>query len=220
MDIGTGLLVHAQSNVQLYQQLQEDGYSETELAGIFRVYEFVRARFAGRYQSSGRSFVCHLVGTASIMARVTRQPTLTAAGLIHSVYRTKDSRHGSREVAHSLRQPIIDAVGSEPERYALGFFQTRHHYDTLRQRVDKFQPFESNVATLLLCDDLEKLSSRNVLYGNRLEERLRKYSRQGDDMVALAKGLGHISLSDELAQALKKISVAKISPVLRHAARS
>jgi (p)ppGpp synthase/HD superfamily hydrolase len=216
----TSLQIPAQINIQLYQQLQEDGYSETELERIRRVYEFVSSRFAGRYQSSGRPFLCHLVGTASVVARVTRRPALAAAGLVHSVHRTKESRDGSREVADSLRQPIIEAIGAELERYALGFFQTRHHYDVLRQRVGGFQPFEADVATLLLCDDLEKLSSRNVLYSDRPEERIRKFRQKGPDMVALARELGLTSLAEELTQALEATFVSEIPRVLRQSSGS
>ena len=76
----------AQTNVALYRQMHDFGYAAGALQLARDAYELVSVPFAGHYRACGKPFVCHLVGTASIMASLRVSPELVVAGLLHSAY--------------------------------------------------------------------------------------------------------------------------------------
>ncbi len=65
-----------QTNIQLFNQLRHAGYSQMELKLVRDAYELAMDLFTGRFQPSGKSFMAHVVGTASILGL----PALTRAG--------------------------------------------------------------------------------------------------------------------------------------------
>jgi (p)ppGpp synthase/HD superfamily hydrolase len=56
-----------QTNLQLYNQLRMQGYSDTQLAVVHRAYELLITIYPGYYQADGKPFVAHTVGVASIL---------------------------------------------------------------------------------------------------------------------------------------------------------
>ena len=62
-------LTVSQTNVQLYNRLAGLGYGIEALATVQRAYELAARLYAGRFQASGREFLCHGVGVASLLAR-------------------------------------------------------------------------------------------------------------------------------------------------------
>ncbi|MEJ2615278.1 MAG: hypothetical protein P8Z35_09975, partial [Ignavibacteriaceae bacterium] len=73
---------YAQTAVCLYNQLREDNYSNREIELVEKTYKLSRLLFSGRFQPSGKDFLSHCVGTASILASVHLPAELVAAGLI------------------------------------------------------------------------------------------------------------------------------------------
>jgi len=43
------------------------GYDEQEIAAVKNSYELAMTLFTGRFRGSGKTFIAHLVGTASIL---------------------------------------------------------------------------------------------------------------------------------------------------------
>ena len=201
------LPVYAQTNVQLYRELEAGGCSLEALAAVRRAYDLATRLFAGRIQSSGRPFLCHLVGTASILARLGRGHDVVAAGVLHSVYRRADRGDDSKGIAR-CRKLVIEGVGAEVEEVLLRFFQTRRCYEVLRERAGDLDALDRDVALMLLADELEKLSSRNLLYDSRVDERLARYRRKGADMIGLARVLGFPHLTSELAAHLEAVGAS------------
>ena len=74
----------AQTNLALYQQLHDLGYTPEKLADIREAYELATALFAGRFRPCGRPFTAHLVGTASVLAKLGAPAAVVAAGLLHA----------------------------------------------------------------------------------------------------------------------------------------
>ena len=58
---------YAQTNVQLFNQLQSEGYSARDRELVRLAYEFAMGLFTGLFLPSGKTFIDHLVGTASIL---------------------------------------------------------------------------------------------------------------------------------------------------------
>ena len=59
---------YAQTNIQLYNQLQQQGYSVQELVQVRSTYELGITLMPGHFRPSGKPMETHLVGTASILA--------------------------------------------------------------------------------------------------------------------------------------------------------
>ena len=70
------MTAYAQTNIQLYNQLAELGYTAEDVRRVHRGYGLAMQLFTGSYRGSGRPFLSHLVGTASVLASV-RAPIST-----------------------------------------------------------------------------------------------------------------------------------------------
>ncbi len=82
-----GVTLHvAQTNLSLYRQLHDAGYTHSDVIWVRDAYELAATLFAGQYRGSGKPFVAHLVGTASILAAIDAPPSAVVAGLMHAVY--------------------------------------------------------------------------------------------------------------------------------------
>src|SRR5688572_20530292 len=82
---GKAVHSYAQTNIQLFNQLRGDGYSKADLGLVRDAYELAMLLFSGRFQPSGKSFIAHVVGTASILAWHRLPAPVVAAGLLHNV---------------------------------------------------------------------------------------------------------------------------------------
>src|SRR5262249_35216584 len=77
---------YAQTNIQRYGQLAELGYPATDVSRIHRGHGLAMQLFTGLFRGSGRPFLAHLVGTASVLASVRAPIEVVTAGLLHSAY--------------------------------------------------------------------------------------------------------------------------------------
>src|SRR4051812_2155144 len=103
----------AQTNLQLYEQLISRGWTARDLAAVRDAYELSAQLFSGRYRASGKTFVAHVVGTASCVAAIGGTPPMVSAALLHAAY-----EHGDfgpdQDRAHG-RARLVDEVGPEVE---------------------------------------------------------------------------------------------------------
>jgi (p)ppGpp synthase/HD superfamily hydrolase len=214
---------YAQTEIQLFNQLINDGYSNTELVCIHNAYKLSVSLFAGRFQSSGKDFIAHVVGTASILGSLHLPAEVIAAGLIHSVYRIGDFGHGGMDISSTKRNHIKHALGDEVEDYVYRFnrFQdSRWNPSTIQaicNDVKALGPVERNTILLHLADLLERHLDLEALYGENIErQRLIEYtSRNGHLMVDIAERLGFPTLAADLKEAFKETALAEI-PVEFH----
>jgi (p)ppGpp synthase/HD superfamily hydrolase len=114
----------AQTNVALYRQMRFLGYGAESLRLARDSYSLVRGPFAGHYRACGKPFVCHLVGTASIIASLESDPELISAALLHSVYEPFFQFGNNRGSARLTPDVIRDAVGENVERYVAAYRDT------------------------------------------------------------------------------------------------
>jgi (p)ppGpp synthase/HD superfamily hydrolase len=84
------VLPAAQTNLQLYRQLHDSDYPPSDLLLVRDGYEFAIRLFAGHFRGSGKPFVAHLVGTASILAALDAPCVVIVAGLLHAAYEQGD----------------------------------------------------------------------------------------------------------------------------------
>ena len=81
-------MIYAQTNIQLFNQVRQQGYSHEDLARFSQAYRFSLPLFSGRFRASGKTFFAHLAGTASVLASLGVDGQLVTAGLLHARTRT------------------------------------------------------------------------------------------------------------------------------------
>jgi (p)ppGpp synthase/HD superfamily hydrolase len=95
--------------------LCEAEYSATDIDCVRAAYELALRLFTGLYRGSGKPFLAHLVGTASILASVRARGPVVAAGLLHAAYTQGEFGNGWGGVAPEKRRRLQEAVGPEAE---------------------------------------------------------------------------------------------------------
>lgn len=203
--------MYAQTNIQLFNQLQREGYSKVELGLIRDAYELARQLYSGFFILSGRTQIAHVVGTASILGSLHAPAEAVAAGLIHNVYENGDFGDGRGGFSDARRQQICQVVGIEVEEYVYRFPSAkravksscrRPHPQTLSAicgKADTLDPMDRQVLLLVLADRLDH--RRNL-----------EYMKQNDHFRGeIAEQLGFPGLAAELKQVFDEKVSAKFS---------
>jgi len=200
---------YAQTNVQLFNQLRRDRYSNTDLSLVRDAYELAMVLFTGRFQPSGKSFIAHVVGTASILASLRLPAQVVAAGLLHSVFGSGDFGDGRGLTAR--RDKIRRALGSEVEEYVSRFpdlhWRSRA-VEMAHANPDRLPSMERSVLLIRFADYLEHLMDFDVLY---YSEPVRRYFlNQSARVPEIAEKLGLEALAVELRQAIRAVEAAEL----------
>lgn len=196
---------YAQTNVQLFNQLQSEGYSKKDRERVREAYEFAMRLFTGLFLPSGKTFIDHLVGTASILASLHVSADLVIAGLIHAAYLHGNFGGIRKGISKATRKRVRRAVGEEVEEYVVRY--ERMPWDPkilpmLRGTIDKLSSIDRDVLLMRLANDLE----HNLDLGSLYRDDWRAYiQRAGPDMVSIAEKLGFSSLSAEMTSVFRDI---------------
>jgi (p)ppGpp synthase/HD superfamily hydrolase len=215
---------YAQTNVQLLNQLRSDGYSEKERAFILGAYEFGMRIFTGLYLASGKPFIDHLVGTASILASLHTPLEVVAAGLLHAAYLHGDFGSIRKGVSKGKRAQVRRAVGEQVEEYILRYDRLPlglQKTAALHDRFDDLDTLDRTVLLMRLANELEHHLDLGALYfpGEKQQRGHQRYMEgYGPLVVTMAERLGFPSLAAELRMALEKI--AALEPPLEPCVRS
>jgi len=191
----TTRFAHAQTNLQLFNQLRYQGYSIAELSVVQLAYDLAERLFTGYFLASGRTQIAHVVGTASILASLRVPAEVVAAGLIHNVYHNGDFGDGRRDISDARRRQIGGVVGTTVEQYVARFSPVRsslskwlrtHSASAESGGIDLFDAIDRHVLLIVLTEQLEH--RRNFEHAGRL------HAIEAD----IAEQLGFPSLADEL----------------------
>lgn len=208
--------MYAQTNVQLFNQLKREGYSDTELGCVLYAYEFAVHMFTGRFQPSGNVFISHLVRTASILSSLHAPAEVVAASLIHSVYWNGDFGFGRKGVSDAKRKQVRRAVGEQVEEYVARYASLGWNTDTipvLRDNIDALDPIDKNVILMKLTNELEHyLDLELFYYGDTETQRL---IQRGHIMIEIAEKLGLPTLAADLAQVFRDAISAEVPTEIR-----
>ncbi len=207
-----------QTNLQLYAQLVDLGYSEADLATVARSYELSMNLFPGTYRGSGKPFLAHLAGTAGIVATLRARAALVATGLLHAAYTHGEFGNGWRGVSDAKRARIRAAVGPEIEDLVARYTALRWtpaSIPAIRARLDAMTALERDVLLVRLANELEDHLDLGILYLGDAPRRLRFMREDLPAAVEMARRLGHPGLAESLTAAFDQIERAAISPVLR-----
>ncbi|MEH6552192.1 MAG: glycosyltransferase [Pseudomonadales bacterium] len=107
----------AQTNIELYNQCIAMHYSERDLQLIKAACEMATKEFNGLYRGSGKPFISHCVGTASILAHFRSSAQMIAAGLLHSFYEFSSIS----EKDNTARQYLANLMGAKTEHMIFAY---------------------------------------------------------------------------------------------------
>ena len=203
--------MYAQTNLQLFDQLRCNGYSRTDLVLVRDAYKLAMSLFSGRFQPSGKSFIAHVVGTASILASLGSPASVVAAGLLHNVYEQGDFGLGPRARSRRNRDKIRRLLGGEVEAY-VGKFASLHWKSPPAQLAlatpDRLEPLERNVLVIRLADYLEHLLDLEIRYYAPAVNRY--YIESFGTAVMMARRLGLDTLVADLEKAFHDLKSAEL----------
>jgi hypothetical protein len=125
--------------------------------------------FSARFRPSGKPFVAHLVGTASILARFGASVTVVTAGLLHAAYDQGDFGSGRNGITEAKRRQVHKGVGAEVEALIAGYTILQWNRSTFSAILGELQnrrpgagrgsidPSMENILLIRLANDLEDL---------------------------------------------------------------
>jgi hypothetical protein len=201
---------YAQTNVQLFNQLRSEGYSKKEIERVRQAYEFGMQLFTGLFLPSGKTFIDHLVGTASILASLHVSVELVAAGVIHAAYLHGNFVGIRKGISETNRKQVRHAVGETVEEYVTLYDRMLWGPQTipvLRDTLDELSPIARDVLLLHLANDLEHNLDLGSLYRENWPEYIERY---GPHMVIMAEKLGFPALSAEMAMVFGDLTSVQI----------
>ncbi len=152
---------YAQTNLQLLNQLRMEGYSDTDIKTIFNSYKVAACLFADQFRPSGKMFIAHLVGTASILANFHCPSKIVAAGLLHSAYLYgKFGSIKNKGISEIKRKWLIQAVGSDVEEYVRRYstlkWNNNHTLSVICKSLDSLEKIERELLLMRLANELEE----------------------------------------------------------------
>jgi (p)ppGpp synthase/HD superfamily hydrolase len=182
----------AQTNLQLYAQLLQQQWSADDMLLVQSAYEQAARRFAGLLRASGKCFIAHLVGTASITAHAGGSVLATRVALLHA-WRTHGLRLFGRRVPRIKGRFPADmepALASGIRRYEL-FHQRYRRQVPSSAEVAGMQGADREALLVHLANELEEFVDFGMLY-RRSHRTTGAYS---EDLARLARDLGHAELA-------------------------
>jgi (p)ppGpp synthase/HD superfamily hydrolase len=213
---------HAQTNLQLFNQLSAAGWGEPELDRAGRAYEFAMELFTGQFRSNGKPFLAHLVGTASALAAAERPPPVVLAGLLHAVYAQGEWGDGRSRVAEERRARIREVAGAAVEdlvhRYTV-LAWNEHTIPELRARADQLAGPAAEVVAMRLANLLDDYVDRGMAYSHK-GEKAKLFPPHLADAVELAERLGLTQLAADLRRVFAENAEAELPPTLVREGRS
>jgi (p)ppGpp synthase/HD superfamily hydrolase len=194
----------AQTCVQLYRQLLD---READAAVLVRVRDacaLAANLHSARFRPSGRPFLCHVVGTASILADVGAHTDVILAGLLHGVYDQGDFGDGTRGMTEWKRTIAREAAGALVEQRVAAFCRlewARGDWQRKRALADGLDAVGRDALLIRLANELEELLDFEIQFRRDARERLAELGTALDVSSALARAIGHPELGDALIEA-------------------
>ena len=196
---------YAQTNLQLFDQLRSLGYPPSERVRISDCYEFAMRLFPAMFLPSGRPFIDHLVGTASILASLHTPDAVVAAGLIHAAYLHGDFGDIRKGITRNRQQKVRSAVGGVVEDYVARYHRLRWNSTQmpgLHAAITDLASVDREVLLIRLTNEMEHCLDLDGLYCARNDARQaghqRSLERDGRIMVEMSVRLGYPTLAAEM----------------------
>lgn len=194
---------YAQTNLQLYDQLIQFGYSKFQLKKVYSAYQLATELSSGFLRPSGKTHIQHLVGTASVLVNYNSPVEIINAGLLHSVYKYGDFGDGDFRVKQFKRKKIRSVVGKDTENYILSYTNMKWWgsggIDNILNEIQDLGEHQKDVVLIRLADVVDEFLDLGNLYC-RSPERVKFFDRNIPKVLEIADKLGHHKLGNEIRQ--------------------
>ena len=192
---------YAQTNVQLYAQLLDAGYSNSDLKDVRNGYELEAQLVTAKFRANGKPEITHLIGTASILAAHRMQLSVVLAGLLHNAYITGDfGSFWPRRMTRCKRRIVREVIGVDAEklvaRYSLARWDTQKTASWAK-KLPLLSEEERAVLIVRLANELEEAADLFCDHDQRRQQKL----DQLVDYIAIAKNMGLPHFAAELQDA-------------------
>lgn len=188
----------AQTNLELYAQAVSHGYGVDQRRTLAQAYQFALRQVYPLARGSGKPFIAHLVGTASLVLESGCPPNWVVGALLHAIYQRRVPFEGG--LAPSDRRAAVSRRFN-PEVDDIVFRYTAIESEDLQYLQSDSTLADIDVVTLRLADELEDLSGHALalhgttdgddaaVRGSYPQRRDIKIS-QAPALLALAESLG------------------------------
>lgn len=199
-------------------QLSHAGYSNPDLRLVGHCYELAIDLFAGQFRPSGKPFLTHLIGTASILASLNAAATVVAGGLLHAAYTYGDFGNGRAGLSKATRKQVRCVIGAEAEeliaRYAVLEWNEKT-IPAIYRSMDELSEADRAVLLIRLANELEDHLDLGALYCADADRR-RDYIQSCLYLcVEMAKILNSAELADALDRWFQATLTAEAPAFLR-----
>lgn len=193
-----------QTNLQLYKQMIRAGFSDMDLLLTQKAYLLTAALTGSMLRGSGKPFVCHLVGTASVVVECGMQRAFITAALLHAVYQQRIPFPGA-ETLFQRREYIHQQFGAEVEELLHGYHQLESI--SLHSLSDQQLQERRGLIILRLADEIDDLADNGpYLHG-----------KPGDSFsVPGSAAARRLRADQQIPQLLHIASVLDASPLIDH----
>src|SRR5262249_25504349 len=160
----------AQTNLQLYNQLIAAGWSDADLDRTQSAYALAADLFAGQIRSSGKTFLAHLLATASAVAAVGGRPALVHGGLLHATYTFGEFGDGQHNAVESKRAAVRTVIGAEAEELVAEYAGLGYSAATIegwQERAHMLSSREHDLAVLRLANEVDEHIDLGTRYSDR-----------------------------------------------------
>ena len=209
---------YGQTIVQLQAQLTRARYSDTDREYLAHTYGLAADLFTGQFRGSGKTFIAHLVGTASILVAHGATAPLVAAGLLHAAYEQGDFGLGLSGRHVDKKTELTRTVGEEAEDYLERYFRLQWNRDTIMSlpaRAATLTVTEQRVLLIRLANELEDHLDLGIQFCGNRAQRMARMDALGEDAVELARRLGYAALAEELSTAFADNRAAAVPLALK-----
>lgn len=207
----------AQTNLQLYQQLSEQGFSQEDLEYMHQAYHLAVQLYPFLYRCNGKEHLAHAVGTASILCSLQQRVPVIAAGLLHAAYSQGEFPSLRKGPTKSNRHFIRNILGQETEEHIARYFHLNWDKQSLKEVQEHFGDLsirDRDSLLIRLADNLEKCVDLGVLFTSKGAGPKRSIQTNGPIKVELARKLGYPALAGQLQVAHETILNAEIPSIL------
>jgi hypothetical protein len=182
----------SQTNLRLYNQLHRAGYARADLLRVRDSYELATVLFAGQFRGSGKPFLAHLVGTASLLAGISAAPDVVVAGLMHAAY--DFGEFGIASLTRRRRR-IRQTIGEHAEALVWSYHTAPWsplEVPRLCTSVSGLSEGERSVVLMRLANELEDNLDLAMHHCHPAKD---AYRHLHDQFVTLARLLGYPDLA-------------------------
>jgi hypothetical protein len=187
----------AQTNLELYEQMLDANFSHEDILTVNKAYLFTIDKVYTLFRGSGKPFICHLVGTSSLLIAAGQPLELVVAGLMHALYQNRVPFENFLEI-EERRIRVTAKFGNKIEK--LIFDYTNFEDTDLKDVLISDPNLNRDIVILHLADSIEDLLGYSIfLHGNEDDNESvkgsflwnkEKYNNQHTALINIANNLG------------------------------